>query len=173
MAVVRDPNDTFIVISATPNLATQSSNFVREMIEQHPLTKHLMPTDDTLWQKTAFTVIRPHPQRNPSCQALALGGDITGLHASELIGDDLETKRNSETAESRSQLRERLKGLTSISRKITWIGTPHAGQETIYKKMRTEVDKYNPLIISIYTEDEDGNRTYAWPARFGEEEVKS
>jgi hypothetical protein len=34
------------------------------MIETHPLTAHMVPQDDALWQKQSFTVVRPHALRN-------------------------------------------------------------------------------------------------------------
>lgn len=165
-----DPMDTFVLVSATQPLATRNANFIREMIENHPLTKHMVPPGETeLWRRQSFTVVRPHPDPNPSVQAVALGGDFTGLHGKNLIADDCETSRNSETTESRAQTRDRINEFPSISRRILWVGTPHAGQETIYAPMIANPARFNPIQIPIYIEDEDGSREYAWPELFDEE----
>lgn len=167
-----DPLDSFILISSTQPLATRNANFIREMIENHPLTAHMVPPGETeLWRRQSFTVVRPHPMPNPSVQAVALGGDITGLHANELIADDCESSRNSETSESRAQTRDRMMEFPSIARRRLYVGTPHAGAESVYLPMLAKVETYSPIQIPIYTENEDGERVYTWPELFGEDRV--
>lgn len=165
-----DPMWTCIIISASQTLSSQNSGFIRGIIHEHPLAKHLEPSDKTLWQVEKFEVVRPFPGR-PSVLALTLGGDITGMRADAIFADDCETKRNGETGEEQTRTRKRLKELFSISRHITWTGTPQWGRSTIYGPMLKDPIRFAPLRIPVYTlpegiEDTQENkpqRTYMWP----------
>lgn len=159
-----DPCATFIVISSIAELATRNAAFIRGMIENHPLTKHLVPVGETeLWRRQSFTIVRDKTLPNPSVQALALGSDITGRHADELYADDVETFKNSSSSEERARVREEIKQFRSISPRVTWIGTPHAGSASIYNPLLADPEHCASIQFPAYTEDAEGTRTYLWP----------
>jgi hypothetical protein len=167
----RNPNTTFIVISATQKLATRNAAFIRTVLEKHPLTQHLIPTgEQELWQRTSFTVNRPATLLDASVQALALTGDFTGAHADELIGDDVETSENSRTSDARELVRERIQEFPALANVNTFIGTPHAGKHSIYIDMLDD-GSIPSVQFPIYADNDNGERTYAWPERFDEHKV--
>ena len=133
----RDPNQSFIMLSSTDKLAAKNASFVRDMIEAHPLARHLKPAGQTeLWQRSSFNVVREQGKNpNFSVQALSLKSDITGLHANQIFADDLETSEGTRTPEGRELLKSRRGKLRFIAPRITYIGTPHAGAISMYKPM--------------------------------------
>ncbi|WP_020695454.1 phage terminase large subunit [Reyranella massiliensis] len=171
-SLYRDPNRSFIMLSASQTLANKNAGFVRGMIENHPLCQHLVPPGkmDELWRRTSFTVVRSKTLPNPSVQALSLKGDIVGLHADLIFADDLETLEGSRTEEGRDLIRTRRSQLRSIAPKITYIGTPHAGAASMYKPMLEDAENIEAMVVPILTEDED-NVFYAWPEMRGSEYI--
>ena len=91
--LLNDPNWTCLLISAKRNLALRNSQFIRHMIESHPLLQHLK-SDLYQWKTESFTVDRPIMQLNPSVTVSSLGASYTGMHASCVIADDVETSDN-------------------------------------------------------------------------------
>lgn len=177
----RNPNATFIIISATQKLATRNASFIRSVLENHPWTEHLVPQGEAeLWQRTSFTVNRPATLLEASVQALALTGDFTGAHAEggdngELIADDIETSENSRTAEGREYVSERIQEFKALCPSATFLGTFHAGKRSIYIPM-IEDPEIPTLLVPIYEGEapEDGQpdrRKFAWPERFGAAKV--
>lgn len=168
-----DPTSTHIMLSATDKLASKNANNVKEIIQNFPLTRHLVPANESdMWRKTQFNVNRAPGVNEYSVMALSLQGDVTGHRCQHLYADDLETAKNTETAESREQNRTRREELELIALKtLTFIGTPHASrEESMYTPMLADDSSYVPLIIPVYTVDpETGEKVYAWPEMFGPE----
>ena len=112
-----DPTSTHIMLSATDKLASKNANNVREVIKNHPLCAHLVPPNESeMWRKTMFNVVRPAGVNEYSMMALSLQGDVTGHRCQHLYGDDLETKRNTGTQESRDRTKEMRQELRPIAR---------------------------------------------------------
>jgi hypothetical protein len=168
-----DPTKTFAVISAVDTLATKNAGFIKEIIQSHPDTSHLVPlADSDMWRRNCFNIARPPGMLENSVQALSLGSSMTGQHCDHAFLDDTETPENVETDITRAKLRKRLEDINAICRgTITWIGTPHGGEQSLYVPMLQDPETYVPLVIPVYTEDENGERVYTWPEQFGHEKA--
>ncbi|WP_421876629.1 phage terminase large subunit [Pacificispira sp.] len=160
-----DPNLTILVISAKQKLATRNAQMMRKVIETHPLTKSLVPAGDAQWQTTSFTVNRPKTLLNPSVNTTSMDSDFIGMHADLIIGDDIETKDSVATEDKRLSLREKLYEFPNLADHHLFVGTPHHADSIYSEQIKRG---YNVVQFPIYREDEDGNRTYLWPEKFGE-----
>tara|TARA_B110000503_G_scaffold132381_1_gene208272 strand:+ start:5265 stop:6734 length:1470 start_codon:yes stop_codon:yes gene_type:complete len=134
--LLTDPNWTCIIISAKRNLALRNSQFIRHTIETHPLLQHLK-SDLYTWKTETFTVERPIMQLNPSVTISSLGASYTGLHATTILADDVETSDNVISVDSRARIKERVAEFGKIAKNIFLIGTPH-NEDSVYDHL---VDK--------------------------------
>lgn len=128
--LLTDPNWTCLLISAKRNLALRNSQFIRHMIESHPLLQHLK-SDLYQWKTESFTVDRPIMQLNPSVTVSSLGASYTGMHASCVIADDVETSDNTISQEGRERIKERVAEFGKLSKNIFMVGTPHS-EDSVY-----------------------------------------
>jgi predicted phage terminase large subunit-like protein len=162
-----DPDYTAILISASDKVASRNAALVKKIIETHPATKKLVNTVD-LWRSNSFVVVRPSVKLNRSVESITIGADFTGLHADELIADDIETSKSVETADGRVHVRSRASEFTELAKRIIYVGTPHS-RDTIYKDLEQQGAKI--LRLPVY-EDTPTGRVLAWPERFDEAEIE-
>jgi hypothetical protein len=151
-----DANFTAVIVSAEGNLATERARFIKEVIETHPLTKHLAPTKENLkrynassetsqllrstWRKNNFTVIRSKVDLAPTCRVLSIGSSLAGAHADISIIDDAESEKNVQTSKSREDLKRKFSHLLSVSQnRMLVVGTPHH-EESLYEHLREHSD---------------------------------
>lgn len=150
-----DPNWTCIIVSAEADLARKRSASIKRIIENHPLTRHLV-NDDDKWQAGGFTVRRDLHGMEDSVTVRSIGSSITGLHADMVIGDDIETSKNAQSDKGRELIRQAVEEMTSVADRHLYVGTPHS-DETIYDHLMFE-QRYLYYSRPVY--DPDG--TPAW-----------
>lgn len=179
----RDPNRRLLVLAADLKLAKKMVRNVKRILERHPDTKHLKPPtkDRDQWANDQFTVVRPMELRDPSMVASGIGGNITGSRADVVICDDVEVPRNSDTANKRGDLRERLSELEYVlvpGGAQLYVGTPHTYYTIYADEARPEtgeilpfLDGFDRLVLPVYSEDAAGVRKFTWKERFGEAHV--
>lgn len=128
----KNPNTKILFLSATSMLSSDAAYYLRQTIEQHPLTASLVPNDKSLWQRTIFTVKRSVIDREPSVKCTSVSAAKTGLHPDLIIVDDMEVPENCNSKEGREKLRRAFEELVPMSkRSILFAGTPHS-EETLY-----------------------------------------
>jgi hypothetical protein len=133
--LARDPNYTALIISGIAALATRNSEYIRSVIETHPLAKHLIPDRGReRWQTNRFNVVRSKTQTSYSVSVTSVGGRFTGSHASEIIADDIEIEENCGTQEARDKISRTVDKLFSIGSKHLVVGTPH-DSDRIYRNV--------------------------------------
>ncbi|MBP2232848.1 hypothetical protein J2847_006182 [Azospirillum agricola] len=179
----RDPNRRLLVLAADLKLAKKMVRNVKRVLERHPATRHLKPPakDRDQWAADQFTVVRPMELRDPSMAAAGIGGNITGSRADVVICDDVEVPRNSDSANKRADLRNRLSELEYVlvpGGAQLYVGTPHSYYTIYADEARPEAGETQPfldgfarLLLPVYTEEPGGRRRYAWKERFGEAHV--
>jgi len=153
--LLTDPNYTCIIVSAKKQLAMRNSMMIRSIIESNPLTQHLK-SDLYTWQATEFTVERDSIQLNPSVTVTSLTSAMTGKHAEEIIGDDIEISTNVNTLDARDFIKDRVMEFGKIAKRILLVGTPHH-EDTIYRHCKS-VGYDTELKLPIY--DKEGE--LAW-----------
>lgn len=168
----RNPNLRVLVIAADEELALKMTGQIRRIIETHPLSKSLRPTNS--WAARRFTVQRPIPLRDPSVLAKGIGANLTGSRADIVICDDVEVPKTCSTSSKRRGLRKSLAEIDYILEPggmILYLGTPHS-HDSIYLsaslKKKAFLDGYETLRIPIH--DEQGKA--AWNERFSKQRIQ-
>lgn len=146
----RDPDFTCVFVSATGKISSRNAYFVRQAIETHPLTKHLVPGNKELWQKMQFTVNRSMPSLEPSVACTSVTASKTGLHPDLCIVDDIEVVENCKTPEARELLVDCFNEMVNLSENMLFAGTPH-DEQTLY--IHLEDMGCNVLKIPFYDEE--------------------
>ena len=161
----QNPNERILILSADHGLAKKMVHHIKQIIEHHPLTKHLIPDNLDEWASDRFTVRRTAGQRDPSVLARGLSANMTGCRADIILCDDVEVPRTCDTSAKRAALRQKLGELDYIltpSGFMLYVGTPHTS-DTIYDIRSTGfLSGWNALRIPLIREDGSS----AWPERF-------
>lgn len=131
-----------LVVSATDNYASAISTMAFQMTTQFDwLAPKMAPSKDQPQSALAFDVKGRPASKDRSFTARGIFGQITGLRATRILGDDLETPNTSETETKRTQLRHRMGELGGAILKpggtITLLGTPQ-NEQTVYKEYADE-----------------------------------
>ena len=174
----RDPDLRVLVLSAESSLSQKMSRTIRKIIERHPLTQELRPSNPDEWASDSFTLKRKRISRDPSVLARGIHANITGTRADVIICDDVEVPNTSDTAEKRQALRERLFEnqfiLTPGGRQI-YIGTPHSYYSIYSKDPRPEIGEeeiflkeYERLSVPLVTHKGKS----AWPERYDNDAIE-
>mgnify|MGYP003137431177 CR=1 FL=1 len=162
--LLRDPNATILVVSATGNKSAEFISMTRRIMDLVPYCEHLRPGDHTTDNAFAFNVeARDKIGQDKSCFARGISSQITGSHADFVIGDDIEIEGNCETAASRQKLLNKVhefEQIRNVGGRVIFLGTPQI-QESIYNTLKDnyKVTKF-PAVMpdpSIQSEVEDVN----------------
>ena len=170
--LLQNPEIRLMILSADHGLAKKMVHHMKQILERHPLTQHLIPENRDEWASDRFTVRRRSGQRDPSVLARGLMANMTGCRADVIICDDVEVPKTCDTAGKREALRQKLSELDYILTPdgiVLYVGTPHT-YDTIYREttggflMGWPVLRI-PLVLA------DG--TSAWPERFGIKHIEA
>tara|TARA_R100001463_G_scaffold120727_3_gene176850 strand:- start:193 stop:1662 length:1470 start_codon:yes stop_codon:yes gene_type:complete len=165
--LLNNPNWTCLLISAKRNLALRNSQYIRNMIETHPLLQHLK-SDLYQWKAETFTVERDFMQLNPSVAVASLGSSFTGFHSDCVLGDDIETSDNVISEDMRERNKERVAEFGKLANQILLFGTPHH-ESSIYVHLEDlgYITKKIPAVRKRMITQEDSTQTeedyLAWP----------
>jgi hypothetical protein len=172
------PELRILVMSADHALAVKMARNVRRILELHPDTRQLCPSQPEEWAADRFTIRRNLVQRDPSLLARGIGANITGSRADLIICDDVEVPATSDTPLKRETLRRVLRELSFVlvpSGLQLYIGTPHSYHSIYAAETRPGdedpepfLDGYTRLVIPLL--DEQGR--VQWPERFTAEVVE-
>lgn len=146
-----DPEERILVVSASKERADAFSIFLKRLIDEMALIKHLRPRDGQRDSNIAFDVGPSKPHQAPSVRSVGITGQLTGGRATRIIADDVEVPKNSYAQSMRSKLSEAVKEFDAVlvpGGEITYLGTP-----------QTEMSLYNGLLSRGY-------EMRVWPARY-------
>lgn len=151
-----DPQERFLVVSASKQRADDFSTFTLRLIKEVPMLKHLAPLKDQRESKIAFDVAPARAAHAPSVKSAGVFGQLSGSRATHIIADDVEVPNNSLTQDMRDKLLKTCMEFEAIIvpeiGRITYLGTPQT-EESIYNALR-----------------ERGYDVRIWPARFPEKD---
>ena len=174
--LLRDPNTTIMVVSATGNKATEFISMTRKILELVPYCEHLVPGEPPTDNAFAFNVeARTKIGQDKSCFARGISSQITGSHADFVIGDDIEIEGNCETANAREKLLNKVSEfdqIRNVGGRVIFLGTPQI-KDSIYNQLKSgyKVTKFPAVMpdITSAVETEDVND---WILQSGLEEGK-
>lgn len=136
--LLKDPNATIMVVSATGNKATEFISMTRRILDLVPYCEHMRPGDHTTDNAFAFDVeCRTKVGQDKSCFARGISSQITGSHADYVIGDDIEIEGNCETANAREKLLNKVsefEQIRNVGGRVIFLGTPQI-KDSIYVQL--------------------------------------
>ncbi len=136
--LLRDPNCTIMVLSATAQKAVEFISMTRRICDLVPYCSHLAPMDNMTDNAFAFNCgARSKVGQDASVFARGITSQITGSHADVVISDDIEIEGNSNTAQQREKLLNRLHELEQIRNpggRVIMLGTPQT-RDSIYNQL--------------------------------------
>ena len=146
--LLRDNNAKVIIISKSNAEAVKTVFSIRQLINTVWFLNHLRPKKGQRDKVNMFDVNGAKVEsRNPSVSAIGIEGQLESNRASRIIADDVETKGNTKTIDSRQGLREKVKEFTHISSygkdrigDVLYVGTINH-EDTLYAKLN-KVDGY-------------------------------
>ncbi len=143
--LLRDPNCTIMVLSATAQKAVEFISMTRRICDIVPYCNHLAPGDHMTDNAFAFNCgARSKVGQDASVFARGITSQITGSHADIVISDDIEIEGNSDTEIQREKLLGRLHELEQIRNpggRVVMLGTPQT-RDSIYNKL---AESYPPI----------------------------
>ncbi len=136
--LLRDPDCTIMVLSATAQKAVEFISMTRRICDIVPYCSHLAPTEHMTDNAFAFNCgARKKVGQDSSVFARGITSQITGSHADIVISDDIEIEGNSDTEIQREKLLGRLHELEQIRNpggRVIMLGTPQT-RDSIYNKL--------------------------------------
>jgi predicted phage terminase large subunit-like protein len=136
--LLKDPDCTIMVVSATGNKATEFISMTRRILDLVPYCQHLCPGDNMTDNAFAFnTGCRTKIGQDKSCFARGITSQITGSHADYVIGDDIEIEGNCETAAAREKLLNKVaefEQIRNVGGRVIFLGTPQI-KDSIYNQL--------------------------------------
>lgn len=131
--------------SAAKPRADQSSRFMLDLIRLMPELRPLYPGPDQRSSAVAFDVNGAMPSHAPSVLSLGITSNaITGSRATDIVPDDVESKKNCETQNMRERIRDVCRELGGAvlrspedvdDPRCLYLGTPQL-EESLYFKLR-------------------------------------
>lgn len=136
--LLRDPNVTILVTSATAQKAIDFMSMTRNILQVVPFMTHLLPGEDDTDNALAFnSAARIQVGQDKSVTAAGIMSQIVGKHADYIVGDDLEVRGNCDTQDARDKLLGRIHEFESIRNRggrVVFLGTPHT-RDSNYNKL--------------------------------------
>lgn len=149
--LLRNPQLKIGVFSGSARRSVNFVNWCLNLIAEVPELVHLRPAPNQRQSSQSFDVGPARPDQTPSVFAAGITAMIVGFRADIIIGDDVETNKNSMTPDMREKIAQAVKEFAAIIKpggQIIFLGTP-----------QTEASIYNVLAGRGYT-------IKIWPVRF-------
>lgn len=141
--LIHNPATRILIFSAGGDMASQIALWVIQIIQGMELLEPLRPDvgNRERVQRSSVGAFDVHwqlkgPEKSPSVACLGITANMQGYRADVLIGDDIESSKNSTTETEREKLRHRTRDFTSINSTgdIIYLGTPQTS-DSIYNDL--------------------------------------
>lgn len=136
----KDPNEKIMLVSKSIGHSRKMANEIRNLIDRVPWLKKFQPRQERGWRDTRdrFDIGACTPTTQASLEVYGIESQLPGNRASLVIADDIETQKNTITAESREDLRDKTSEFRNIAtyggQRVHVVGTPHH-QESVYQSL--------------------------------------
>jgi hypothetical protein len=138
--LIHNPADRILIISSGDTMAKEISNWVIQIISGMEELSCLLP-DRSRGDRASVSAYDVHgdlkgPEKSPSVACVGITSNLQGKRADVLIADDIESAKNSLTAEMREKLINLSRDFTSICSNgdIIYLGTPQS-VDSIYNTL--------------------------------------
>lgn len=191
--LLRNPQLKIGVFSGSARRSVNFVNFCLNLVAEVPELQHLRPKPNQRQSATAFDVAPSRPDQTPSVFAVGITSSIVGFRADIIVGDDVETNKNSMTPEMREKIADAVKEFDAIIKpggQIIFLGTPQT-EASIYvvlvprgynikiwpvrypnqKQRRMYGDRLAPWVVFQLQRNPSLIGTSTEPGRFSEEDL--
>lgn len=138
--LIHHPHYRILILSAGGKQANEISTLIVRLLMTMDELECLRP-DPSNGDRTSVEAFDVHytlkgVDKSPSVACIGVTGNVQGKRADLLIPDDIESKKNSQTATMREQLLELTRDFTSICEtgRIVYLGTPQS-MESVYNTL--------------------------------------
>lgn len=103
--LLNDPDEHILVMSATGGRAVNFTQFVQKLLTLLPVCNGMQPRHNK--ERTSgqsFDIAGASPSDSPSVYAVGIGNQVTGMRATLVIYDDIETPQNASSAVQRDKI---------------------------------------------------------------------
>ncbi|MDC1501389.1 phage terminase large subunit, partial [Octadecabacter sp.] len=168
--LINDPTTRVLIVSSGDKMAKEISNWIIQIINGMEELSCLRP-DRAAGDRASVEAFDVHyalkgAEKSPSVACMGITGNMQGKRADVLIADDIESQKNSATAEMRERLIHLSRDFTSINSKgdIIYLGTPQS-VDSIYNSLpgrgfdiriwpgryptEAEIDNYGPHLAPM------------------------
>jgi hypothetical protein len=177
----RNPNARLALISNSADMAEKLLKGVRENIESNPKVRRvfpgLRPSQDKShpWNASQITVQRTTIARDPSVQALGVGGPIVGSRLDGIVLDDVLNFENTRTDEQMQKMLSWYE--TTVMTRATdgafihVIGTPWHPRDLLHELERRPVFTSRRYSAILNPDDPQEQWIPLWPEQFSRERL--
>lgn len=130
--LIHDPTQRILIVSSGDKMAKEISNWILQILSGLEELACMLP-DRSKGDRASVEAFDVHfvlkgPEKSPSVACMGITGNMQGKRADVLIADDIESQKNSATAEMRERLIHLSRDFTSINSKgdIIYLGTPQS-----------------------------------------------
>ncbi len=138
--LIHDPSHRVLILSAGGKQANEISTLIVRLLMTMDELECLRP-DAANGDRTSVEAFDIHytlkgVDKSPSVACIGITGNLQGKRADLLIPDDIESKKNSQTAAMRESLLDLTRDFTSICEtgRIVYLGTPQS-QDSVYNTL--------------------------------------
>lgn len=138
--LIHDPTTRILIVSSGDKMAKEISNWILQIISGMTELSCMLP-DRSKGDRASVEAFDIHyvlkgAEKSPSVACMGITGNMQGKRADVLIADDIESQKNSATAEMRERLTHLSRDFTSINSKgdIIYLGTPQS-VDSIYNSL--------------------------------------
>ena len=135
--LLNDPDEKFLVVSASKGRSDDFSSFTKRLIREVPFLQHMKAGANQRDSMVSFDVSGARAAHAPSVKAAGISGQLAGSRATEIIADDVEVPNNSGTEDLREKLAKATTEFEAIivpGGRITFLGTPQT-EESVYNAL--------------------------------------
>ena len=130
--LIHDPTTRILIVSSGDKMAKEISNWILQILHGMPELSCMLP-DRSKGDRASVEAFDIHyalkgPEKSPSVACMGITGNMQGKRADVLIADDIESQKNSASAEMRERLTHLSRDFTSINSTgdIIYLGTPQS-----------------------------------------------
>lgn len=166
----RNPNIHIALVSKTGSTSGKSARAIKEYIERNEDLREIFPEllPGNKWEDSFFTVKRSSFSKDPTVQALGLGGTLIGSRVDVLVFDDILDDENTRTPNERLKVYRRVKAFmdrlsaTGVMYILTNAWHP---DDAVHKLERDGTPSFRFPVV-----DEDGKSR--WPLKWTPERLE-
>lgn len=185
--ITRNPDVTILYASATADLAEKQLQFIKDILTcdayryYWPEMVEVSENKRTRWTAEEFSVDHPKRKvesvRDPTCKAVGITANTTGLHCNVAVLDDVVVPGNAYTEKGREDVRSFYSQLSSIETTgaLEWATGTRYHPADLYRDLKGMMEEFfddetddfiSQPVYEVFERQVETNGTFLWPKTF-------